>query len=402
MKAIIKFLVFSLFLLVFVACEKDDDNDFYVGEGNILVSTMLPNPDGMSGSAYMQMVGDLSAQSMNNKKAQPIPFSCPPMVCDNNVFTLPGWTGETDLMTKYSWADGTLTERQTITLPEQSGATNVVTKGDFAYVSCALSGKILVLNHQDMTIVKEIDLSSYGVGDQNPDPSSMLIRDNLLYVPLSQMVGGYFPAKDRAYTDVLIINTENNQVVKMITHSASGISTPTRPVDPHSIFMDENKDIYIAALGAFGALPGHKSGFLRIKAGETEFDETYSFIFNDIVIEGEPNKMDYLHAIRYSGNNKVYGTANIPAYYSNPPNFIEDRTVIAVEVDLAAKTIKKLDFPYSTNFGVGVGIYNNTIVFGLATKSSNGYYTYNPSTGEASTSAVISTEGYPYSFNSFK
>lgn len=391
----------SLLLAVFSSCKKDDD-EINLSSGKILVSAMLPNPDGMLGSAYMQLMEDMSAKSLTNSTAIPTPYGTPPIVCGDDVFVLPGYTGETYIMTKYSRVNGSLVKQGNYTLPSQSGATNVVTKGDLAYISCALIGKILVINHKTMQLVKEIDITSYGVGDQNPDPSSMLIRDNQLFVALTQMVGGYFPAPTRPYSDVLIINTDNNEVLKMITDSTSGISCPTRPIDPYSIFMDENKNIYIVGLGAWGALPGHKSGILRIKAGETEFDNSYQFVFNSTAITGETNPLDYVHAVKYFGNGKLYGTANIPAYYGNPVNYITDRTVIPVKIDITAKTIKKLDFPYSNSFGVAVGEFDGQVVFGLATTSSTGYFTYNPTTGESSSSAVVTTTGYPYSFVSFE
>lgn len=77
-------------------------------------------------------------------------------------------------------------------------------------------------------------------------------------------------------------------------------------------------------------------------------------------------------------------------------------TGVSIDIDLEAKTIKKLDLSYSNSFGVAVGVYENNVVFGLATTSANGFYTYNPSTGEVSSSAIITTEGYPYSFVTFE
>ena len=247
--------------------------------------------------------------------------------------------------------------------------------------------------------IKDIDITQYGVGDQNPDPSSMLIRDNLLYVGLIQAVGGYYPAPERPYADVLIIDTDNNEVVKMITQSTAGVSYPTRAIDPSSIFMDENNDIYLVCLGGFGAL--HISGVVRIKAGETEFDSNYQFVFNTTTISGEANKADYMHAVKYYGNEKMYATADIPAYYGTPMNYITDRAVLPVEIDLNAKTIKAIGLPRSNAFGVSVGTFDNVVVFGLATEASNGFFTYDPTTGAISSSAVITTEGYPYSFFSF-
>ena len=389
-------IIFGLLSFAFSSCEKDDDDAPDVKNGKILISTMLPNPDGWSGSAYMQLMEDMEPKSVTNSTAIPIAYSSVPMVCGNDVFSIPGWGSEIDKLTKYTRVDGELVEQGDYILPSQSWATNVVVKDDIAYISCPGISKILVINHQDMSLIKEIDITSYGVGDQNPDPSSMLIRDNLLYVGLIQAVGGYYPAPERPYTDVLIVDTDNNEVVKMITQSTAGLSYPTRAIDPSSIFMDENNNIYVVCLGGFGAL--HTAGVLRIKDGETEFDDSYQFIFNTTTIEGESNPTDYMHAVKYYGNGKMYATADIPAYYGNPIDYIEDRAIVPVEIDLNAKTIKALGFPRSNAFGVSVGIFEEQVVFGLATETSNGFFTYTPSTGTVASSAVITTDGYPYSF----
>ncbi|MBI9068270.1 MAG: hypothetical protein JEZ09_13335 [Salinivirgaceae bacterium] len=392
-------LILSL-LAVFSSCKKDNEDEPIIKNGNILVSTMLSNPDGMSGSAYMQLMENIEPKALTNTAAIPVCYGTPPCVCDNDVFVIPGFGNEIDKMTKYTRVNGELVKQGEYTLPTQSWATNVVTKGDVVYVSCPGIGKILVINHKSMSLIKEIDITSYGVGDQNPDPGSMLIRDNLLFVGLTQSVGGYYPAPERPYADVLIVDTDNNELVKMITDSIAGVSYPTRVMDPNSIFMDENNDIYVVCLGGFGAL--HTSGVLRIKAGETEFDNSYQFVFNTTSITGEANTCDYIHTVNYFGNGKMYGIADIPAYYCNPVNYLEDRACLPVEIDLNAKTIKAIGLPLSNAYGLSVGIIEGIVVFGLATETSNGFYTYDPTTETASPSAVITTTGYPYSFVSFE
>lgn len=402
MKTKLQILFLSILPFLLISC-KDDITETIANssEGNLLISTMLPNADGMSGSSYIQLMDNLDSKSMTNTSALPVPYASVVCLNGDDVFVAPGWGGDSDVLTKYTRSGGALVKQGEYVLPSSAAATSVIVNGNYAYISCSMLGKIIVINHTTMEKVTEIDLSAFGVGDQNPDPSAMILRDNLLFVALSQMVGGYYPDPARPYSDVAIIDITTNQVVKMITEKTSGMSTPTRPADPYSIFMDEDKNIYIVCIGAFGALPGHNSGILRIKAGETEFDESYKFVFNSTSISGETNLLDYVHAVKYAGNNKLYGTANIPAYYGNPVNFIADRTVCPVEIDLSAKTITKLGLPYSNSYGVSVGIYNNQIIFGLATTSANGYYLYNPSTKEAGSSAVITTEGYPYSINTF-
>jgi len=401
MNIISKLAVFGLFLLGLISCDDDDAvNSPIVRDGNLLISTGIANPDGMSGLAFLQLIDDLEPKSLTNLNAFPAPYSNVTCIYGNDVYVLPGFGGETQLV-KYTRTDGELVKTGEYTLTENSSATNAVIQGDFLYVSCQFIGKILVLKHADMSLVKEIDISSYGVGDQNPDPASMIIRGNLLYIGLSQAVGGFFPDENRPYVDVLIINTDNNQVEKMITSTTPGISTPTRPIDPKSIFMDENNDIYVTCVGGFGAVPGHHAGILRIKAEETDFDSTYYFDLSTTSIEGESNKLDYLHMVKYHKNGKLYATANIPAYYGNPVNPLKDRTVVPIEIDLAAKTMKTLGLPYSNSIGRATAIYQDIVVFGLATNSDNGLYTYNPSTKESSKNALVTTEGFPGVINTF-
>lgn len=394
MRILSKITVFGLLILSLVSCEKDENNSPAATVGNILVTTTIPNPDGYSGAAYLQLIDDLEPKGITNTNSFPAPYSNVVCVYDDDVFVLPGFGGEA-LLTKYTRTNGDLVKTGEYILEENSGATNVVVKGDKMYVSCQIIGKILILKHADMTFVKEIDISSYGVGDLNPDPASMIVRGNLLYIGLSQAVGGYFPSPDRPYTDVLIINIDNDEIVKMITSTTPGISSPTRPIDPNSIFMDEKNDLYIVCMGSFGAVPGHNPGILRINSGETEFDDSYYFDLSNANVEGENNKMDYLHMNAYYKDGILYSTGNFPAYYSEPMNPVSDRTVVPVEIDLYAKTVKTLDFPYSNNIGRSVTIYDDVVIFGLSTNTDVGLYTYNLTTKKGSSSAVVTTEGGP-------
>ncbi len=44
--------------LVFSACEKDPDPKVPADNANIALATILPNPDGMTGAAYLQLIRD--------------------------------------------------------------------------------------------------------------------------------------------------------------------------------------------------------------------------------------------------------------------------------------------------------------------------------------------------------
>lgn len=384
-------------ILVVSACTEEDDPEpiSTTTDHKIFVTTILPNPDGMSGSQYIQLIEDLSEADVTNETAIPVAYNSIPVINGDDIFIGPGLGGVTDQIKKYNRDGGQLVENGAYTLPPQSGAMLSVVDGDNLYISCWNLGKIVVLNHNDMSFVEEIDVTSYAIGDQNPEPSAMVVRDDKLFVCLSQTVGGYFPDMTRIKADMLIINTADNTIDKMITDSISGMSYPGRPIDPNTMFIDENNDIYLICMGGFGMLPGHNAGILRIKDGETEFDDTYQFVFPTTAITGESNSMDFIHMIKYAGNGKMYATANIPALTSDPADWINDRNVLPVEIDIYSKSITALDLPYSNSFGICVGKYENDIVFGLSTADYDGFFTYNTNDQTTSSNALITTVGYP-------
>lgn len=399
MRILSKFTVLGLMLMSLVSCDNDDDDPKVSEGGDVLISTILVNPDGFSGSAYMQIIEDLSPAEYSNEIAYQIGGICaPPIQIGNDVYALPGVSNATNKLEKYTWVNGKLEWKGEYDLPAASGAVHCVIKGDKAYISLHDLGKILIINPQTLTKIDELDISDYGVGDNNPDPSVMLIRDNLLYVPLCQRVG-MVSDPNRPKVDVLIIDTETDQAVKMITDSTSGMSFPTKhDADYNSIFMDENNDIYINCLSGFGFL-GQKAGLLRIKSGATDFDESYSFDVTNTAVDGFEYSPAYLLNVRYAGNGKLYATATISELNSTPePNWLEDRATICLEVDMQAQTLKKLDLPLSNWYGNSVGLYNDEVVFGLVTNKDAGFYTYNSTTAEASASATIKVSGFPFWF----
>lgn len=395
MKQIFFYLLIALLSVGLWSCNDDDDPIEEVKAGDILISSMLPNPDGVSGSAYMQIIDNIEPAEYANTTALPASYGVPPIVIGNDVFLIPGWANQSGKLEKYTRVDGKLEFAGEYQLPPNAGAVNVVTKGDKAYVSLCFLGKILVINHNTMEKITELDISEFGVGDNNPDPAIMLIRDNLLYVGLNQLVNGYASDPMRPKVDVLLVNTQTDQVEKMITDSISGMSMPTKPeADDKSIFMDENNDIYINCISGFGFL-GQSAGFLRIRNGETDFDNSYSFDVTQTPVEGDEFMPSYIISMYYAGNGKVYATGNINERYSMPePNYFEDRTVICMEVDIRNKTLKKLPLPQSTNFGMSVGAYNDKMVFGLIAQEDAGFFVYDTKTGEASSSATIKVSGY--------
>lgn len=383
------------------SCSKENNEPNPVNNGNILISVRLPDASGMSGSVYTQLIDNIDPATYDNTTALPTAYGTPPVITGNYVFDLPGLTTETDVLKKYARINGQLVLQGSYTCAAGSGAISLVTKGEKAYVAMRGLGQILILNHTTMTEIGRIDLSAYGIGDKNPDPAMMLISDELLYVGLNQIVGGMTPDPARAKSDVVIINTNTDIVQKMITDER-GYSMPTNIMgDPNSIFMDENKDIYINCMAGLGYI-GHKGGLLRIKAGETGFDDSYEFCVTNLSIDGVDYPLDCLRDMIYLGNGKLYATASVSGYYSPTPDYAADMVVVSLELDIINKTVKKLDLPRGNIFATAVGKYDNQILFGLATQTGNGFYLYDTETGSSGASPVINTTGSPFSFKAFE
>lgn len=203
--------------LVFSACEKDPDPKVPTADANIALATILPNPDGMTGAAYLQLIRDEFPQNTNNNNGIPIPYGGSyPIIEGNDIFVFPGYMGDSkNELVKYTRTNGQLSRTGTMKLPPNSSATNIVfASTGKAYLSMAGLGKIAIFDPTTMTQQGEIDLTSLGVSDSNPDPSAMLLRDGLLFVGLSQMVGGWIPPQDRPYSDIAIIDTQTDKLLK--------------------------------------------------------------------------------------------------------------------------------------------------------------------------------------------
>ena len=94
-------LLISAVAMSFAACDDDDDTNNNVSEatGKILFSTTVTNPDGSSGSGYLQAVSTLEGGvNYDNSNAIPLGFGSYPCVCKSgNISVFPDYMGGTEL-----------------------------------------------------------------------------------------------------------------------------------------------------------------------------------------------------------------------------------------------------------------------------------------------------------------
>lgn len=399
------FFIATIFaILCLSSCDKKEpETSIEGGKGNVLILTALPNATGMDGTFYMQLIDEPKPEqtmAIDNKNALNVPFgSSYPTVIDQEIYVFPSYhlTMDKNELIKYKHINGSLHKEGAMPLPANNSANSIVKLSSTkAYLSLAGLGKIYIFNPETMKKTGEIDLTSLGIQDNNPDIGIMIERDGYVFAGLSQMVGGWTSPEDYKQADVAVIDTKTDKLVKMISDKVGGFSQATRPIDPKSLFMDEKGDIYISCLGNFGMVAGHKAGILRIKKGETDFDPSYHWTITGASIDGEEQVAGFAASICYVANGKAYGYIDIPGYYK--PNetghsAISNRAVI---FDLYNQKMTKIEgLELSNGYGVLVSKYKDGLAICNASIKTKGIYYLNPNNNKVNKTPMITTIGNP-------
>lgn len=388
---------------VMTGCEKKEKEPDG-GVGKILIGTTVKNPDGMSGSSYIQLIPSLSG-NVDNSNAIQMSFSSPIEVVGNDVFVLSTMGSDaTHEVMKYTYRAGqTLGVPQRLALPPASMAGNIVAVNDQkAYIPLYSIGKVWVINPKTMQKTGEIDLKKYAHKDANVDPACGLIRDGYYYLALNQIDVKWQPYPDYMQVDVAVIDVKADTVVKIASEKTSGLIFPTRPMFKNMIFTDEKNDMYIACAGYFGYFPGNrKNGFVCIPAGRDEFDPARTWDVSQTVIEGtaENYKPASVYNCKYLGGGKV--AAFVCIQELNGENAYTARNSMAVLIDLKARTIRKIDgIPFTDGHSVFIETYKNQIVFSSYGKDKVGFFTCN--FDGSNVQFTLGTVGNPAFMHSFE
>ena len=309
---------------------------------------------------------------------------------------------KTDKITRYDIdANGTMTcPSGVLAFPGGSVASHITFVSDTkAYVSLGTAGKLAIVDPSRMVQTGEIDLSRCAAGnDGSPDPTSAVVRDGLLFVALSQKKSGNpMTAHDTGY--VAIVDIAADTVVKVITDPRVASLGSVDDANQVTV-VDDNGDIYFNSTAVWGYLPGITGGFLRIKAGETEFDKSYHFDPSAVAVAGVTGgKVTYGLNFLHVGNGVAYSMMMAPALTSNPPDYVNDRNYQPVRIDLRNRTLEVLPMPPSAGFAAKgiVREKDGNILFAMATASASGLFRYHPSTNTADQAPVLKIAGSPYS-----
>ena len=349
-------------------------------------------------NTYISLFKDLNVSSLNTDNALVLPKGAFTFVYKNKIYVT-----DTEHLYKYIPKDGILVqEGNTMLFPSGAKATYITFLSEKkAYVSCLGLGKVWIIDPSSMTKTGEIDLSGYSLGklagDNNPEPCASIIRDGILYVTLCQLKSAYSCEKG---AHIALIDTKTDKPIKMISDPRATMASSMTPAgDP---FVDEKGDIYFYCVAMFGYQPGVKEGFLRIKKGEQDFDNSYCFALADVNLEGvKGNRTSYAYNKVYGGNGNVYGYLNIPGATSNPPDYVHDKSFQAFEINLYNKTCKKMNFSGTVGWATSICKSGNNIIFGMSTDQGMGYSVYHMDDGSYE-KLKVKVSGAPYMLHELK
>ncbi len=385
-------------LILLVACDDDNENNedpTPQAEKVEFIHNVV-----VGDNTYLKGIKDINVGSVDNANSFTHSKTANMVIQDDNFFV---FEGEEDKIYKYLRTDeGIERVGSALILPPKSKVTSMYCLNDSkAYAALPGIGKVAVINTQDMTIEKQIDLSSYALGqengDNNPEPMVPIARDGKLFVFLWQEIAAFYP-NPGAHTVVIDMVTDTPE--KMISDTRG---TMLCGMPAGEAFIDEKGDIYVYSQGGFGYFPQYSDGFLRIKKGETDYDPDYFFSIKDKSINEITNNMaDYVNQYVYLGNGEIIGYINVPGDASNPPDFVNDRTMQPCKINIYNQTIEKLDIPASTGWsGCITKAGSDNILFGMVTPEGMGYYQYNHKT-QNYLGKVIETQGAPFRIFEFK
>ncbi len=374
-------------LLLLSGCDSDSPTSSDKGGVKEFLLTTI-----VGKSAYVGGFSNLEAGSINNAESYEHKQGVEPIIY-KDIVLVPEFSMGDKIYKYLRGKDGNLTPTGSMDLPQASKASEIsFVNENKAYVSLMGLGKLAIINPTTLKITGEVDLRSYGLVDNNPDPGVSIIREGKLYVALSQKKDQH-TGYDSAY--VAIIDIKTDKVEKVIIDprvSSIGYSGHTKA------FMDEKGDIYFYSHGLFGYQKGAKEGFLRIKQGEDDWDREYHFSITQVGIPNvkKSDKISYTMALEYAGNGALYAIPMVPAWTSNPPDYFNDKNYQPCKLNLYTKSIEKLDLlPTSGWAAMGLTKKDDLIVFGLSTKESIGLFTHNHTTGVSSKTPVVKTVGAP-------
>ena len=249
---------------------------------------------------------------------------------------------------------------------------------------------LIIINPKTMKKMGAIDLSKYKDKDALVvSPGTGVIVDGRLYVGLLQNVSDYATGNE---AQVAIIDVKKDKVLAVAKDDRiAAVGSLDDSQNQAFVVLDDY--IYCYSNASWGYAPGQVDGFLRIKVGETKFDEKYVWkVSEEVGIKNltEKGNFKYLSPATYpSEDGYVYAFLNVMVDLQQTWTDMDsyhNNTCKPVQVDLAKKKIKALPIGYSSSWA-SYGKYvedDGNVIFAVSTEEDgNAYFRYDPKTDKA-------------------
>ena len=249
---------------------------------------------------------------------------------------------------------------------------------------------LIIINPKTMKKTGAIDLSKYKDKDALVvSPGTGVIVDGRLYVGLLQNVSDYATGNE---AQVAIIDVKKDKVLAVAKDDRiAAVGSLDDSQNQAFVVLDDY--IYCYSNASWGYAPGQVDGFLRIKVGETKFDEKYVWkVSEEVGIKNltEKGNFKYLSPATYpSEDGYVYSFLNVMVDLQQTWTDMDsyhNNTCKPVQVDLAKKKIKALPIGYSSSWA-SYGKYvedDGNVIFAVSTEEDgNAYFRYDPKTDKA-------------------
>ena len=249
---------------------------------------------------------------------------------------------------------------------------------------------LIIINPKTMKKTGAIDLSKYKDKDALVvSPGTGVIVDGRLYVGLLQNVSDYATGNE---AQVAIIDVKKDKVIDVAKDDRiAAVGSLDDSQNQAFVVLDDY--IYCYSNASWGYAPGQVDGFLRIKVGETKFDEKYVWkVSEEVGIKNltEKGNFKYLSPATYpSEDGYVYAFLNVMVDLQQTWTDMDsyhNNTCKPVQIDLAKKKIKALPIGYSSSWA-SYGKYvedDGKVIFAVSTEEDgNAYFRYDPKTDKA-------------------
>lgn len=379
--------------ILFTSCSEEQNGEGLENKGKaevVLAVDMAPT----ASMGYIVPVQNTSVENVSFKDAHEVRSSPYLSSYKDWVFSV-GGASDGNIYKFIRNSDGSLSKVGELQVDRTApmAAHMLVVSDTKAYASAPIENKIVIFNPTTMERTGEIDLADtkWGVdGSSTPNPLGLFLRDDILYVGLGEFDN--MPVCKKG-AHMLLIDSKTDKPIKKIEDYRL---TSASVIGAGGMFVDENNDLYVPCWGSYGYVPGHHSGLLRIKNGETEFDKNYCFNLTDRTWQNvEGGKLQYVLSYHYAGNGELYFFGYCPAFIGAAgPDYIKDKTNYSFKSNIYKCTGEVLNLPRTNGYSCAITHKENQVYFGLVTETNGaGLFVYDRGSGKCSSKPTMAVQG---------